>query len=87
MYLMVAGVSVLLVEADFLRIGSGRIQSGSASDDGKAQKALPVDAGVVQSTPNATELGFEAIMPVIPIFSSPSGLKLAFIAGTLPQID
>ncbi len=41
----VAGVSIDLVEADLLGIGSGWIQSDRAGNEGKAQKALPVGAG------------------------------------------
>src|SRR3954447_17684726 len=33
-----------LIEADFFGIGSGRVQSDRAGDEGKAQKAFPVGA-------------------------------------------
>jgi hypothetical protein len=41
----VASLSVDLVEADFLGIGSSRIQSDRAGNKRKAQKAFPVGAG------------------------------------------
>src|SRR6195256_3299192 len=47
----VAGVSVDLVETDFLGIGSGRIQSDRTGNKRKAQKALPVGAGGHSNTP------------------------------------
>ena len=41
----VAGLLVDLVEADLLGIGSGRVQSDRAGNEGKAQKAFPVGTG------------------------------------------
>ena len=40
-----AGLLVDLVEADLLGIGSGRVQSDRAGNEGKAQKAFPVGTG------------------------------------------
>src|SRR3954447_23982940 len=41
----VTGLLIDLVEADLFGIGSGRVQSDRAGDEGKAQKAFPVGTG------------------------------------------
>jgi hypothetical protein len=50
----VASLFVDLIEADFFRIGSCRIQGNRAGDEGKAQKTFPVGAGGHLALQNAT---------------------------------
>jgi hypothetical protein len=67
--LTMAGASIDLVEADFLGIRGGRIQSDRAGDEGKAQKAFPVGAGAIEILPKGNRTRIQddlgAIVPTV----------------------
>ena len=54
----VARLPVDLVEADFLGIGSSRIQSDRTGNEGKAQKAFPIGSGGHSNTPKRNRTSY-----------------------------
>jgi hypothetical protein len=64
-----ASLLIDLVEADFLGLGRGRIQSDRAGDEGKAQEPLPIGAGCHEKLLTQQKLRIQnSVAGIVPAF-------------------
>ena len=64
-----AGLFIDLIEADFLRVRRGRIQSDRTGNEGKAQEPLPVGAGCHEILQTQQKLRIQnSVAGIVPAF-------------------